>query len=66
MIERVVEVGLPVDETLVIVRNRLQPEVLTGNEKRIAVVTGTHGDELEGQFVCYLLNHVIQKNMEER
>ena len=64
MIERVVEVGLPVDETLVIVRNRLQPEVLTGNEKRIAVVTGTHGDELEGQFVCYLLNHVIQKNME--
>ena len=27
----------------------------TGNEKRIAIVTGTHGDELEGQFVCYEL-----------
>ncbi len=64
MIERVVEVGLPVDETLVIMRNRLQPEVLTGNEKRIAIVTGTHGDELEGQFVCYLLNHIIQQHME--
>ena len=64
MIERVIEVGLPVDENLVIVRNRLQPEVLQGDEKRIAVVTGTHGDELEGQFVCYLLNHVIQQNME--
>lgn len=64
MIERVVEVGLPVDETLVITRNRLQPAQLSGNEKRIAVVTGTHGDELEGQFVCYLLNYVIQQNME--
>lgn len=64
MIERVVEVGLPVDETLVIVRNRLQPEVLTGSEKRIAIVTGTHGDELEGQFVCYLLNHVIEQHKE--
>lgn len=27
----------------------------TGDEKRIAIVTGTHGDELEGQFVCYEL-----------
>ncbi len=64
MIERVIEVGLPVDENLVIMRNRLQPEVLNGNEKRIAIVTGTHGDELEGQFVCYLLNHIIQKHPE--
>ena len=60
MVENIVEVGLPVDEKLVIQRNRIQPDVLTGNEKRIAIVTGTHGDELEGQFVCYLLNHVVQ------
>ena len=64
MIERVIEVGLPVDEKLVIVRNRLQPDVLRGDERRIAIVTGTHGDELEGQYVCYLLNHVIQQNKE--
>lgn len=62
MVENIVEVGLPVDEKLVIQRNRIQPDVLTGSEKRIAIVTGTHGDELEGQFVCYLLNHVVQKH----
>ncbi len=61
MIEKVIEVGLPVDENLVIVRHRLQPDSLCGEEKRIAIVTGTHGDELEGQYVCYLLNHVIQE-----
>lgn len=64
MIEKVVEIGLPVDEHLVIVRHRLQPETLYGDEKRIAIVTGTHGDELEGQYVCYLLNQIIGQQME--
>ncbi len=63
MIEKVMEVGLPVDEHLMIVRHRLQPETQYGDEKRIAIVTGTHGDELEGQYVCYLLNQVIQQQM---
>ena len=63
MIEKVMEVGLPVDEHLMIVRHRLQPETRYGDEKRIAIVTGTHGDELEGQYVCYLLNQVIQQQM---
>ena len=39
------------------------PEKLTGNEKRICIVTGTHGDELEGQYVCYELNRIIKNNM---
>ncbi|MEI3220379.1 MAG: hypothetical protein V8S08_13075 [Lachnoclostridium sp.] len=56
MTETVVSMGLPVDEHLIIKKNRIEPEVTKGNEKRIAVVTGTHGDELEGQFVCYELN----------
>lgn len=64
MIEKVVKIGLPVDEHLVIVRHRLQPETLYGDEKRIAIVTGTHGDELEGQYVCYLLNQIIGQQME--
>ena len=64
MIEKVVEIGLPVDEHLVIVRHRLQPETLYGDEKRIAIVTGTHGDELEGQYVCYLLNQILGQQME--
>ncbi|MDO4167074.1 MAG: M14 family metallopeptidase [Eubacteriales bacterium] len=54
MIELVASVGLPVDEVLEIRKNRMIPQKgLTGQEKRINVVTGIHGDELEGQFVCF-------------
>ena len=55
MTETVVAMKLPVDESLRIRKNRVMPTHPTGEEKRIAVVTGTHGDELEGQFVCYEL-----------
>ncbi|BBF41474.1 hypothetical protein lbkm_0149 [Lachnospiraceae bacterium KM106-2] len=55
MIENVVSVDLPVGETMKIVRNRLQPMNLTGKEKRIGIVSGIYGDELEGQYVCYEL-----------
>ncbi|MDY2628445.1 MAG: M14 family metallopeptidase [Lachnospiraceae bacterium] len=65
MIETVVSVGLPVDENLVVKKNRLQPDVLTGNEKRLCVVTGIHGDELEGQYVCYELIRRIEKEKEK-
>ena len=52
MIQQVAQVSMPVDETLSIRRNRLQPEG-GGNGRRISIVTGIHGDELEGQYVCY-------------
>ena len=52
MIQMVAQVSMPVDETLAIRRNRLQPEG-GGNGRRICIVTGIHGDELEGQYVCY-------------
>ena len=62
MIQTVVSVGFPVDETLNIKKNRLTPETgLSGGEKRISIVTGTHGDELEGQFVCYELQRRIRQ-----
>lgn len=65
MIQTVVSVGLPVDETLRIRKNRLTPEAgLTGGEKRISIVTGTHGDELEGQYVCYELQRRIREHPE--
>lgn len=64
MVKTVVAVGLPVDEKLQIVKNCLEPEKLTGNEKRICIVTGTHGDELEGQYVCYEVNRRIKEHME--
>ena len=64
MVETVVSMGLPVDERLEIKKNRLMPEETSDNMKRIGIVTGTHGDELEGQFVCYELNQRIRKHPE--
>lgn len=56
MIETIASVGLPVDEVLEIKRNHIVPQgELTGKEKRISIVTGIHGDELEGQYVCFEL-----------
>lgn len=64
MVRTVVSVGLAVGENWKIYKNRIQPEVLTGKEKRLSIVTGVHGDELEGQFVCYELNRMLQENRE--
>ena len=65
MIETVASVGLPIDEKLMIQKNRLVPvNGLSGNEKRISIVTGTRGDELEGQYVCYELQRRIKENIE--
>ncbi|MGN0502778.1 MAG: M14 family metallopeptidase [Ruminococcus sp.] len=63
MIQTIASVGLPIDETLMINKNRLIPQSgLNGNEKRISIVTGTHGDELEGQYVCFELQRRIKEN----
>lgn len=64
MVETVVSVGLAVDEKLIIKKNRLVPIKPTGNEKRICIVTGIHGDELEGQYVCYELIRRIKENIQ--
>lgn len=63
MIENIVEIKLATDEVLTIKRNSLcsvNPET----EKRIAIVTGIHGDELEGQYICYELVKRITANMQ--
>lgn len=61
MIKTVASVGLPVDEVLEIKKNRITPAGgLTGKEKRISIVTGIHGDELEGQYVCFQLQRRIE------
>ena len=59
MIENIVTVKLPTDEELTIKKNSLK----NGEGKRIAIVTGIHGDELEGQYVCYELVRRIIGNM---
>ena len=64
MIEEVVSVGLPVDETLRIQKNRLMPQNPLEEMKRISIVTGIHGDELEGQYVCFELQRRIREQMD--
>lgn len=62
MIKTVVSTALPVDERLLIKKNIISH----GNQnKRICIVTGTHGDELEGQYVCFRLNQIVQQNLEK-
>lgn len=53
MIETVARINLMVNEVLKIKKNRLMPDNITGNEKRISLVSGIYGDEMQGQFVCY-------------
>lgn len=64
MIKTIAAVGLPVDEVLEIRRNRIAPETSTEGMKRISIVTGIHGDELEGQYVCFELQRRIERNRE--
>mgnify|MGYP001103136086 CR=1 FL=1 len=62
MIKTVVSTALPVDERLLIKKNVIKKK---NQNKRICIVTGTHGDELEGQYVCFRLNQIIQQNLEK-
>lgn len=63
MVEIVTSVGLPIDEKLMIKKNRIVPNDASCKDmKRISIVTGIHGDELEGQYVCYELQRRIDMN----
>ena len=55
MIQEVVSVELPVHESVRIKKNRLEPADGRNKGKRISIVTGVHGDELDGQYICYEL-----------
>ncbi len=61
MIQNLVTCKLNVDEELTIKKNRLCGA--EDNGKRVAIVTGIHGDELEGQYICYQLVKQITANM---
>ena len=60
MLKDIVSIPLPVEETFRIRKNVIR----NGEGKRICVVTGIHGDELEGQYVCFLLNRILNRNPE--
>ncbi|MCD8068925.1 MAG: M14 family metallopeptidase [Lachnospiraceae bacterium] len=61
MIQDIVSIRLPVDETYHIQKNSISH----GSGKRICVVTGIHGDELEGQYVCFLLAQKLLSQIEK-
>ncbi len=61
MIETIASVGLPIDEVLRIRKNRIMPQNAADSLPRISIVTGIHGDELEGQYICYELQRRIRE-----
>lgn len=64
MLMTVASVTLPVGETERIIKNRIEPPKEQHKGKRVCIVTGTHGDELEGQYVAWKLNRRLQEDMQ--
>jgi len=58
MIKSVSVAALPVAENFIIQKNRIENNAAAGS-KRVCIVTGTHGDELEGQYVCAQLAKIL-------
>lgn len=66
MIQEVASIELPVHERMVVRKNRLTPVDYAGeNIPRISIVTGIHGDELDGQYVCYEIVRRINMHPEK-
>ena len=62
MIKTIVSAELPIDEQFRIRKNIIHNGPKNG--LRLCVVTGTHGDELEGQMVCYELTRILTEHTE--
>lgn len=62
MIKTIVSTALPVSEQFAVRKN-----IIRGGRgtKRVCIVTGTHGDELEGQMVCYLVAKHLNANLDK-
>lgn len=64
MIETIIETELAVGEKLQVRRNRILPQEKKQGQRRISIVSGIHGDELEGQYVCYEIARRIAEHPE--
>lgn len=62
MIKTIVNTELPLAERLLVKKNVIRNGK---GKKRICIVTGTHGDELEGQMVCYEMARLVQENIDQ-
>lgn len=63
MIQTVFSAALPIGQQLVVKKNRI--EGLGGRGPRIAVVTGIHGDGLEGQYVAFELAQHLRERIHD-
>lgn len=54
--------ALPVDERLMIRKSVISSG---SSPLRVCIVTGTHGDELEGQYVCFKLANLLKQNLDK-
>ena len=63
MIEEVCSIELPVGERLIINKNRITGK--NPKKKRLVIVTGIHGDEFEGQYICYEMVRRLTKKQEK-
>lgn len=73
MIKNIASVDLPVLETMRIRKNRIASTTLhniteassaASDTKRVSIVSGIYGDELEGQYVCFYLNQILNAHPE--
>ena len=55
MIETVMTARMPVGLPIKIKKNRLEPDYIREDMPRLSIVAGVHGDELQGQYICYQL-----------
>lgn len=65
MITTIASLALPVNEELKIQKNRIESDEISDNKKRVSIVTGIHGDELEGQYVCFELLRRIRRQKDK-
>lgn len=63
MIQTVFSAELPIGEHLLIQKNTICGTA--GDGPRMAIVTGVHGDELEGQYVAFELGRLLQENLDK-
>ncbi|MGN0682164.1 MAG: M14 family metallopeptidase [Oscillospiraceae bacterium] len=61
MIQTIAKASLAVNEDLVIQKNTIRHG---SGSKRLCLVTGIHGDELEGQYLAWLLAKTLTENLE--
>ena len=64
MIETVMTAQMPVGLPIKIKKNRLEPDTIQENMPRLSIVAGVHGDELQGQYICYELIRWIKEERE--